>query len=363
MKRSVFQALAPICPACRQSHNRQIPLRLHAALDVQGDEVEQGFLLCAACQREYPIIDGIPILVSDVRTYIASSLTHIHWRDDLPDALNSLIGDCCGPNSSYDLTRHYLSTYAWGHYHDLDPHSDDNAPPALVNALHRAMDMAGAIPAGPVLDAGCSVGRSTFALAEALGVPVLGIDVNFSMLRMARRVARGEVVYPLRLGGLRYTTRRFAAQLPGASAVDFWAADATNLPFPDDRFAATSSFNLLDCVPSPYDHLSEVGRVTAAGGRAWIGCPYDWSPAATDPTAWIGGHSERNNTSGESAGMLRRLLTPGSLPHSLHRFEILAEQEDVGWIVRLHERSRMRYALHLVVAAIRANAVMTDADG
>ena len=78
-------------------------------------------LLCTSCMREYPIIDGIPVIVPDVRGHLAASILHVLWRDDLPEVIESLLGDCCGPGSAYDLSRQYLSTYSWGHYHDLDP--------------------------------------------------------------------------------------------------------------------------------------------------------------------------------------------------------------------------------------------------
>lgn len=316
----------------------------------------QGLLLCPGCMREFPIIDGIPVIVPDVRTYIQASALQIHWRDDLPSALASLIGDCCGSGSAYEITRYYLSTYAWGHYHDLDPEEPSDAPPSLLGALDAALDAAGPIPSGLVLDLGCSVGRSSMHLAAKTDNPVLGLDLNFSMLRTARRAARGEVLYPLRRGGLVYNQRRFPVSIPGADRVDFWAADATCLPLSAGRFSAVSSLNLLDCVGSPYDHLSEISRVLAEGGRAWVGCPYDWSSSATEPGYWLGGHSQRTPLGGDSPAMLRSLLTPGALPHSLDRLHILAELEGVPWTVRLHDRSRMLYDLHLVVATARSSA-------
>jgi SAM-dependent methyltransferase/uncharacterized protein YbaR (Trm112 family) len=351
LKRSIFQAVSPVCPACRREKNQELPLQLHAELVSTEDEVEQGILLCPGCMREFPIIDGIPIIVSDVRTFIRSSAIQIHWRDDLPDALNALLGDCCGSGSPYELTRYYLSTYGWGHYHDLDPSEPGTEPPALVQALDLLLSSAGPIPSGLVLDLGCSVGRSTFHLAEKTGSPVLGLDLNFSMLRMARRAARGEVLYSLRRGGLVYTRRQFPVRFPAADRVDFWAADATCLPLRAGRFSAVSSLNLLDVVSSPYDHLAEIGRILAPDGRAWVGCPYDWSPTATDPVYWLGGHSQRSGEEGSSPAMLKALMTPGALPHSLPHFRLLAELSGVPWTVRLHDRSQMIYDLHVLIAS------------
>ena len=356
MKLSLFQAISPVCPACQREHGQAFPVQLHAALRTEGDDVLEGMLLCPGCRREFPIIDGIPVLVSDVRAYIQSSMLHIHWRDDLSPAMASLLGDCAGPGSAYETTRYYLSTYGWGHYHDLDPASPSAEPPALLGVLDAALEAAGGLPRGLVVDLGCSVGRSSLYLAEKTDNPVLGLDLNFSMLRLARRAARGEVSYPLRRGGLVYEQRRFPVQFPAADRVDFWAADATCLPLRSGAFSGVSSLNLLDTVGSPYDHLSEVGRVLAADGRAWLGCPYDWSASATDLAQWLGGHSQRGPTAGSSPAMLRALLTPGAYPTSLDSLEILSELEGVPWTVRLHDRSRMSYDLHMVIAVSRSAA-------
>lgn len=207
MKQSHFDAISPICPVCRRDHNLEHPLTIHSIAARSGNEIEAGVLLCTHCMREYPIIDGIPVIVPDVRGHLAASILHVLWRDDLPEVIESLLGDCCGPGSAYDLSRQYLSTYAWGHYHDLDP-NDDPSQPAVVAALERALDAAEPAPEGLVVDLGCSVGRTSLELAKT-GRMVLGLDINLSMLKLARAAARGEVRYGLRMGGLVYQARRF----------------------------------------------------------------------------------------------------------------------------------------------------------
>lgn len=351
MKQSHFDAIAPICPVCRRDGQVERRLKLNHIAARSGNEIEAGVLLCEGCMREYPIIDGIPVIVPDVRSHLSASVIHILWRDDLPDVIASLLGDCCGPGSSFDLTRQYLSTYTWGHYHDLDPDGDPEQP-AVVGALQRGLDHAQPAPDGIVVDVGCSVGRTSLELAKT-GRMVLGLDVNLSMLQLARRAARGEVRYGLRQGGLVYEPRRFAVDFPDAARVDFWAADATCLPLRSGSAAMMSSLNVLDCLQSPYDHLTELARITADGGRVMLGCPYDWSPAATDAPQWIGGHSQRNQRGGDSAASLRALLTPGAQPNSIERLHILAEQGAVPWRVRVHARSTMHYELHLLVAEAR----------
>ena len=92
--------------------------------------VFEGVLVCSnpQCQCEYPIIDGVPIIVAQVRTYVSQGILPIITRTDLSDTMESLLGDCCGPGSSFDVQRQHLSTYAFDHYGDLDPQETEDAP-------------------------------------------------------------------------------------------------------------------------------------------------------------------------------------------------------------------------------------------
>ena len=48
-----------------------------------GDDILEGVLHCPddACRMEYPIIDGIPIIVPEVAKYLSDNLWHITLRD------------------------------------------------------------------------------------------------------------------------------------------------------------------------------------------------------------------------------------------------------------------------------------------
>jgi SAM-dependent methyltransferase len=151
--------------------------------------------------------------------------------------------------------------------------------------------------------------------------------------------------------GLVYERREFPARFANRENVDFWACDATALPFPAGTFSLAVNMNLLDCVCAPRELLVTLARVLKAGGKAVLTCPYDWSTDATPLEAWLGGHSQRSPLAGASEAVLRALLTPGAHPSSIKGLELFAEREDLPWRVRLHERSTMTYKVHLVVAA------------
>ena len=290
MRRSHLAALAPLCPVCR-TRGAESPVALADIYREEGEHVVEGALRCTdpGCLSEFPILDGIPLLLPNLRAYVAGSIDQIYPRTDLSAATESLLGDCCGPGSAFDITRQHLSTYAWDHYADLDPEEapeevPGDSPGSVLRLLTRALALAGELPSGPILDLGCGPGRTSFALA-APGVTrcqVLGVDLGFPLLRLASTVLRqGQMRYPRRRVGVVYDRRDFPVRLAGSAAVDFWGCDASALPFRDGTFAAIVALNVLDCVPSPYDLLAALPRLLAPGGKALLTCPYDWSPGAT----------------------------------------------------------------------------------
>ena len=302
----------------------------------------EAVLLCEnpSCRREHPVIDGIPILLADIRTHVAHNALHFLMRDDLGDEVLGLLGDCAGPESALQVMRQHQSHYAADHWSDS---------PAVLGVLDAAMDLVGSIEA-PVLDLGCATGRATFELAARCSGPVLGIDLNFAMLRIAARILRtGQARYPVRRVGMVYDTAEHRVDLDGAR-VDFWMADVQALPFADEVAGFATSFNLLDCTAAPWVHLVELERVLRPGGRAALCTPYDWSPSATPVEQWLGGHSQRGPWSGRAEPALRALID-GEVPGGPSRLRTLAERERVPWAVRVHDRSTMHYETHLVAIA------------
>ena len=353
MRRQHFEALRPVCPVCQTGSGERHPLVLADVVREDDRHIIEGVLHCSheKCQREYPIIDGIPLIIRDIRTYLSENAFQVCQRSDLGDAIEGMLGDCCGSGSAYDVVRQHLSSYTWDHYGDRDPEesSDEPRPGSVVRVLQRGLEMAGELPAGPILDVGCSVGRSSFELAERYDELVLGVDLNFSMLRLAGDVLRSGVVrYPRRRVGLVYDRREFPVSFQRRENVDFWACDATAFPFEDNQFAAAVSLNLLDCVHSPLEFLTSLAAVLRNDCPAVLSSPYDWSVSATPAESWLGGHSQRGPDAGASEPVLRRLLTPGS-PQSIPGLRLIAES-DADWHVRLHERSVVSYKSHLVVA-------------
>lgn len=328
------------------------------------EDVLAGILHCSnsACCHEYPIIEGIPVIVPALRTLMAERGVELLLRDDLEPALESLVGDAIGPGTWFDAMRQVVSTYAWDGWADLDPAEpppgdglgDGPRPGAARRCLARLLEMAGGAAAGRVLDLGCGAGRTTFDLAarhrDAL---VLGIDTNLALLRLARGAAGGLVSYPRRRIGLVYDRRRFAVALVGTERTDFWACDALTLPFLPSAADLAVALNLLDCVNEPLRLLAALAEAVRPGGHILLATPYDWSTRATPVETWIGGHSQRSAYGGEAEPFLRALLQQGAHAQSVAGLALLREDQAWPWQTRLHERGAVQYRSHLLALARR----------
>jgi len=353
IKQLHFEKLMPLCPVCR-SGGRDSLLSIRSILKEGKDSIREGILICSnsQCLSEYPVIDGIPIIVANLRTYVSQNVLPILCRDDLTETMEGLLGDCFGPGSSFDSQRQHLSTYTFDHYGDMDPERKPEvsvSPGSIVKLLEQGILSMNRTVQGPIIDMGCAVGRTSFELAQRLDEPILGIDLNFGMLKIATGILEtGYVSYPRRRGGITFERRDFPAVFEKTENCDFWVCDATALPFSGETFSMVVSLNVLDCAWSPYDHVKEISRILMPDGSAVVSTPYDWTANATPVEAWLGGHSQRSEHKGSSPAVLRSLFSGGGHLHAVEELELISE-EDIPWTLRLHDRSVMEYLVHLMI--------------
>jgi SAM-dependent methyltransferase/uncharacterized protein YbaR (Trm112 family) len=347
VRREHFERLQPTCPTCRSAGRPTTqPLRLGKVVREDADDIREGVLLCAeqACQREHPIVDGIPVVVADLQSWATHQLEAVLRRDDLSEFMESLLGDAAGPGSVFDRERTTLSAYARVHWGDLDSAERLPSGEQFVQLLESALELLDGPPHGVWVDLGCSVGRGAFELARRTANLSVGVDLSFSLLRVAERVRReGRAVFPLRRVGLVYDRRDYLIPEVPAADLSYWCCDVANLPFGDGSFDGALSLNLLDCVPSPVGHLTEMGRILRTSGQSLVCAPYDWTSTATPLDQWLGGHSQRGQAHGSSAAELRRVLAAVDTGLS-----ITTERERVAWRVYVNERASMDYAVHLL---------------
>jgi ubiquinone/menaquinone biosynthesis C-methylase UbiE len=94
-----------------------------------------------------------------------------------------------------------------------------------------------------LLDVGCGNGAASLHLAQTFAVDVTGVDIDPEQIQFAAQAAHG---------------------VPGAR---FLVADATRLPFPDDRFDIVYTNKTTHHVADWPIALAEIARVLKPGGR------------------------------------------------------------------------------------------------
>ncbi len=343
MRPELFDELAPICPRCLHrgldGGGAAAPLVIAETAEMRAGRLWHGILHCsnAACWMEFPVIDGVPVIVADPPSFLQNAQSYVLARDDLPGVLAGLIGDALGPGGDFDTTRQHLSIYCDAHFSDW---AGGDAPD-IVGALQAGLEALDEVR-GPAIDLGGAVGRGGWELARRTA-PVLVGDLNFAFLRLAQRLMLdGEAWFDRRRVGLVYDRARIS--LPANAAgerLDFWAVDAMALPFRPGSFGLATAINLVDSIAGPTEAVAETARVLAPGSGAVFTTPHDWSPTAAEAVRWMGWHSQRSRSGGEAEPVLTATLRS-------HGLEAVAERADLPWRLRLHARAEMRYALHLV---------------
>ncbi|MBM76196.1 MAG: hypothetical protein CMK59_12405 [Proteobacteria bacterium] len=357
MRLKHFHAYQPICPNCQSQYSQahKLELQIRSMHPNMSDWVEEGQLFCRGCRSLYPILKGIPIIVPDPSNYLKNSVLHALWPEDESFFFQQWVGECSGPNSAFELSRNYLSTYGWSHYNDVNPSSTSADTSSGLCEIAKAINLKSS---GLTLDLGCSVGRLSFEwakntsdLTSSHSEPLcLGIDLNYSMVQFAQRILKTSTVqYGERAVGTTYRWVDFKYEFPNTEHLDFWVADVLSLPFSSESIDQQSSLNLLDCVADPIRHLQELNRVQKRGhGKYTIVTPYDWSGQATEYSKWIGGQAQMSAFGGSSQRELSWLMSKSSPYPDLCDAQIVRTVEKIPWRIRIHDRSTMHYQVHLV---------------
>ncbi|MEP9379129.1 methyltransferase domain-containing protein [Aquabacter sp. CN5-332] len=345
MRRLHFETLKPVCPACRL-RRREAPLELAPGAMMQDDAAWTGVLRCTAqdCAQAYPIIAGTPILVPDLPSWLSANL-HLVLESEVEGTdAEAVIGAAVGPDAAFNVARQQQSTYGHDHYGDLFEPVPVGSDAEAAGSIRRLLAAVRALlkPAdGPVLDIGCAVGRTTLDLAAGASAPVLGIDLNWQLLKIARRaIDQGVVSYPLRRVGNRFERRSVRASFPGANHADFWIADALALPFRSGTFRQAFAMNVLDCVADPAGLVCEMSRALSGEGELALATPFDWASHATNPSGWL-----ESPVALESmlAGIKDALAGEGG-----RRLVSIAPPAEQPWHVRLHDRAAVHYTSQLL---------------
>lgn len=260
MKHALLDLL--ICPKCLPN---EYPLQV-ANQETHQDDIITGALACPQCQTRYPIQEGVAFLDPQ-------------QRQNPPTA------------NRYEMPT-VVASYLWSHFGDLL--NDEMA----TDAYQRWAQLMRPSP-GNCLDGGCAVGRFAFEMAKKFDL-VVGIDNSVAFIRAARQLlSQRRLDLPLPEEGL--LTRLVTLELPSdwpTANLEFLVADAQTLPFRAGMFAGVASLNMVDKLPNPMTHLSELNRLAKPSGAQFLfSDPFSWSTEVAPATSWLGG-----TTAGPFAG-------------------------------------------------------------
>ncbi|MEH0018183.1 MAG: methyltransferase domain-containing protein [Desulfobacter sp.] len=289
-----------ICPECIES---EAPLALDAVKEDNGDILE-GSLVCEGCGSRYDIRDGVAVVVPQ------KTLPHIQ-------------GD-----TGYNSTA-MLSAYLWSQFSEFF-----NGPDA-TDAYRRWASLFS--PAeGWAVDIGCSVGRLAFELSST-HTRVVGVDTSPVFIRQARKLMTEKALrFDMIIEG-RITEERSCDMDPAwnLDAVEFIVADAMALPFRRDRFATAASVNILEKVPDPAQHLTEINRILQPDQADFLfSDPFSWDENVSDPGLWLSG---RNSGPAKGRGVenICRIMTEN--PEVFSPVFTIRDTGEVLWKIRKTE--------------------------
>jgi uncharacterized protein YbaR (Trm112 family) len=287
-----------ICPRCLPDEHRL----QESIAEASGGDIIEGKLTCSRCQAFYPIKQGIAFL----------------------DPNHS---EASRPQNRYE-TLPVLSSYLWSHYGDLL--GDEFATDAYVRwaeLMHQN--------SGLCIDTGSAVGRFSFEMAKKFDF-VVGLDNSLTFIRSSRELMmqRGAELALAEEGVLTRRERLIFPEDWQTDNLEFIVGDAQALPFRSRGFAGVSSLNVVDKVPQPMTHLSEINRVAMTTDAQFLfSDPFSWSTDVAPEEHWLGG-KQNGFFSGRGKDNIIALLE-GKM-NGFHPSWKVDDHGHVWWKIRTH---------------------------
>ena len=321
-----------VCPGCRShAHDERDGIRIDVrTLDRAGD------VLACECGRRYPVVDDLPIVMADPSGFYANEIASILERDLAPSLAQMLVEDMAD-DAPYARLLEHVSIYLDAHWGDRSKPSPDGPGAAfgMQPLVDKIAERAGQ-RVGMAVELGCSAGRILAELADGAD-RVVGVDLQFGVLRRARKLLAGEkLAFNRRVAGRKYSIATLTGRR--ADGVTLVCGDALDPPLVPGMFERVVALNVLDSVRSPRQLLAVVAGLCKRGGEVILSSPYNWQSGIVEEGERFGGDNP--------AKALVSMLRDGELGAA---FEIEDEAE-LPWTLRRDARSAVAYCIHYVRA-------------
>lgn len=303
------------------SENCRTELQLDPEFVEEDEECIEGFLRCDACHACYPVIGGIPIIVSDLANYIGQRHRVLgRWiTEGKSDSIKRFLKDRARNSKDIEQNRYeeggaWFEPYLYMHSANRSP--DENFRKIIRNDFDELYSAISNMVKENVprsrrcLDLGCATGTLAERFSDRLDF-VIGVDQSYSFLKHAHdRVVNQD-----------------------NKQLEFVVADALNLPFYENYFDLIVTMNMLDLV-RPDRLISHLYSVLEDRGSLVLVDPYDFRDKKGNPV------SDYNGTD------IRTMLMDRG-------FEIAcnSEQESfLPWVLRVNKRAYLVYFTDVVLA-------------
>ena len=263
----------------------------------QSHEIEEGFLICNNCNNIYPIISKIPIIQSDLVSYLSNrtQLGGYLMTRAKNEKIKSFVKNSLGKikNSHSDLTpieKRWVITYKNSIKSKFYSH--------IKNSLDKLpkTDFA--------LEHGCSIGYVTKYLATKHDT-VFGIDQSFFAILEAKQ--------------------------NNFKNLDFFVANSLNHPFGKNKFGLIVGLNLLELV-EPLDLLNVLSN--QASDVILISDPYDFERGTNSVKQTVDSKSLRSELEKRGFVITSNTKKPKFLP----------------WKLNINSRLDLHYKVDLIIA-------------
>lgn len=268
--------------------------------------------------------------MADPSGFLRDEIAAILERELAP-SLAQLLVELQPDDAAYPRLLEHLSIYLDAHWGDRakPPPDGPGAGHALAPFVEKVADRA-RMRVGAAVELGCSAGRILAELADGADV-VVGLDLQFGMLRRAKKLLAGErIAYNRRVAGRHYAIAEAQGRRANVSLV---CADALDPPLVPGAFDRVVALNVLDSVARPRQLLEVIAALCKVGGEVILSSPYNWQSNIVEEGERIGG--------ADPAAALVAWL--GS------RF-VVEDEAELPWTLRRDARSAVSYRVHYVRA-------------
>ena len=202
----------------------------------------------------------------------------------------------------------------------------------LQNAVEQLKPFVEDIKTHKALDLGCSVGRSSFELANIFD-SVTAIDYSHNFINTAKNLQNeNSIQYNVPVEGDINESKNIDLNRlhlsKNKSRVKFLQGDALNLDDSLQNFDLIFCSNLIDRLENPIIFLEEIKKRLNDNGLLVILSPYTWLEEYTPKNNWLGGYYKED----------KKVLTLCKLKNELHPTLDLLDRFDVEFVIKETKR-------------------------